>query len=68
MNRKNFVEENIVNNIFQRLCPEITIARKFILTDDANASTNDTSVDGTDRSVTSYRLDMGQINIINKII
>lgn len=67
LNRKNFVEENIVNNIFQRLCPEITIARKFILTDDANASTNDTSVDGTDRSVMSYRLDMGQINIINKI-
>lgn len=67
LNRKNFIEENIVNNIFQRLCPEITIARKFILTDEATVSTHDTSVDGTDRSVMSYRLDMGQINIINKI-
>lgn len=67
ISRRNFIEEKIINNIFQRLCPEITIARKYILNDDVSVTTNDKSVDGSDRSVLSYRLDFSQINIINKI-
>ncbi len=67
LSRKNFIEEKIVNNIFQRLCPEITIARKYILSDDTSVTTNDMGMDGSDRSVLSYRLDSSQINIINKI-
>lgn len=67
ISRKNFIEEKIINNIFQRLCPEITIARKYILSDDVSVTTHDQGVDGSDRSVLSYRLDSSQINIINKI-
>ena len=67
ISRRNFIEEKIINNIFQRLCPEITIARKYILNDDATVSTCDVVLDGTDRSVLAYRLDASQINIVNKI-
>ena len=67
ISRRNFIEEKIINNIFQRLCPEITIARKYILSDDVSVTTHDQGVDGSDRSVLSYRLDSSQINIINKI-
>lgn len=67
ISRRNFIEEKIINNIFQRLCPEITIARKYILSDDVLVTTHDQGVDGSDRSVLSYRLDSSQINIINKI-
>ena len=67
ISRRNHIEEKIVNNIFQRLCPEITIARKFILNNDEQTSTNDQCLDGSDRSVLSYRLDPSQINIVNKI-
>lgn len=67
ISRRNFIEEKIINNIFQRLCPEITIARKYILSDDVSVTTHDKGVDGSDRSVLSYRLDSSQINIINKI-
>lgn len=64
---KNPIKEKFVNNIFQRLCPEITIARKFILNDNASTSTLDSSLDSVDRSIQAYRLDAIQINIINKI-
>lgn len=64
---KNEIKEEIVNNIFQRMCPEITIPRKFILTDDEYAFTNDEALVEMDRSVLSYRLDPSQINIVNKI-
>lgn len=57
----------ILNNIFQRLCPEITIARKFLLDGNETTSTGDEGLDGSERSVVSYRLDASQINIINKI-
>jgi len=64
---RNPIKEEIVNNIFQRLCPEITIARKFILNDYANATTFDSKLGNIDRSIQAYRLDASQINIINKI-
>ena len=67
LNRRNSIKEDSVNKIFQRLCPEITIPRKFILEDNAKTSTSDAGIDGSDRSVLSYRLDNTQINIINKI-
>ena len=67
IDRRNFIEEKILNNIFQRLCPEITIARKFLLDGNETTSTGDEGLDGSERSVVSYRLDASQINIINKI-
>ncbi len=67
LNKKNQIEEESVDKIFQRLCPEITIPRKFILDDSEGASTEDKGIDGSDRSVLSYRLDSSQINIVNKI-
>ena len=45
IDRKNFIEEKIVNCIFQRLCPEITIARKYLLDDNEKTSTNDRLLD-----------------------
>lgn len=67
LNRKNLITEENVDKIFQRLCPEITIPRKYILYDNELTSTSDEGIDGSDRSVLSYRLDISQINIINKI-
>lgn len=67
LNKKNTIDEDSVNKIFQRLCPEITIPRKFILDNNAGTSTMDEGIDGSDRSVLSYRLDSSQINFINKI-
>lgn len=67
LHRKNFIKEEIVNNIFQRLCPEITIARKIVLQNDQSVSVHDTSIDGSERSILSYRLDESQINIVNRI-
>ena len=64
---KNPIKEEIVNNIFQRLCPEITIARKFILNDNESVSTVDLGLNSVDRPVQAYRRDISQINIINKI-
>lgn len=63
----NLVEENVVNNIFQRLCPEITIPRKFILAENSKIEGKDGALSEIDRSVKSYRLDNGQINIVNRI-
>ena len=61
------LEEDIVNNVFQRLCPEITIPRKYILVENDTIVGVDGAVDASDRAVQSYRLDKKQIDIINKI-
>lgn len=61
------ITENLVNNIFQRLCPELTIPRKFILDENASIHAHDGLIRNNDRAVQSYRLDDRQINIINKI-
>ena len=61
------INEKIVNNIFQRLCPEITIPRKFILDDHATISIEEAALSQMDRSVQSYRLDNWQIDIVNRI-
>lgn len=65
--KKNQIKEDDVDKIFQRLCPEITIPKKYILNNDGNTSTIDKGIDGSDRSVLSYRLDISQINIVNNI-
>lgn len=61
------IKEDIVNNVFQRLCPEITIPRKYILDERVTVSGTDGDLDATDRAVQSYRLESKQIDIINKI-
>lgn len=61
------LSEDLVNNVFQRLCPEITIPRKYILNENGALSGIDGDIDTTDRAVQSYRLDNKQIDIINKI-
>ncbi len=61
------LQENQINNVFQRLCPEITIPRKFILDESGAVAGTDGTVNLTDRAVQSYRLDSKQIDIINKI-
>jgi hypothetical protein len=61
------LQEDQVNNVFQRLCPEITIPRKYILGENEVVGGVDGAVDISDRAVQSYRLDGKQINIINKI-
>ncbi len=59
--------EEVVNNIFQRLCPEITIPRKYILNDHAKIFIAESALNQMDRAVQSYRLDNWQIDIVNKI-
>jgi hypothetical protein len=59
--------EKLVNNVFQRLCPEITIPRKYILDENVAIAGIDGTLDTFDRAVQSYRLDTKQIDIINKI-
>ncbi len=61
------LQEDQVNNVFQRLCPEITIPRKYILNENGTVCGTDGALDTTDRAVQSYRLDSKQIDIINKI-
>ena len=61
------ISEEIINNVFQRLCPEITIPRKYILNDHATLSIKDSALTQMDRAVQSYRLDNWQIDIVNKI-
>lgn len=61
------VTEDKVNNIFQRLCPEITIPRKFILDDHVSISIKEAALTQIDRAVQSYRLDTWQIDIVNRI-
>jgi len=61
------LQEDQVNNVFQRICPEITIPRKYILDENGTVAGADGTVDLIDRAVQSYRLDNKQIDIINKI-
>ena len=61
------LQEDHINNVFQRLCPEITIPRKYILDESGTVSGTDGALDSTDKAVQSYRLDSKQIDIINKI-
>ena len=61
------LQEDLVNNVFQRLCPELTIPRKYILDENGAVAGADGVVDTSDRAVQSYRLDSKQIDIINKI-
>lgn len=61
------LQEDQINNVFQRLCPEITIPRKFILDENGAVGGTDGTFNSTDRAVQSYRLDNKQIDIINKI-
>lgn len=61
------LQEGQINNVFQRLCPEITIPRKYILDEIAAVGGVDGEVNVSDRAVQSYRLDSKQIDIINKI-
>ncbi|KJS75650.1 MAG: hypothetical protein JL56_07505 [Desulfotomaculum sp. BICA1-6] len=61
------LQEDLVNNVFQRLCPEITIPRKYILEEHDTVVGVDGKLVTSDRAVQSYRLDSKQIDIINKI-
>ena len=63
----NVIEEDVINNIFQRLCPEITIPRKYIIDEFAKIDARDAQLSKMDRSVMSYRLDNWQIDVINRI-
>jgi len=65
--KKKIADEDVINSIFQRLCPEITIPRKFFLDEYQKVSGIDGQVTNEDRSVRSYRLDESQINYINRI-
>ena len=59
--------EDDVNYIFQRLCPEITIPRKYILNEVSTVTINEDVLREMDRAVQSYRLDNWQIDIVNRI-
>lgn len=61
------LREELVNNVFQRLCPEITIPRKYILDEYGTVTGEDGTLDATDRALQSYRLDSKQIDIVNRI-
>ena len=61
------ITEDRINNIFQRLCPEITIPRKYILDDHSSIPINEAALTQIDRAVQSYRLDAWQIDIVNRI-
>ncbi len=67
LQNKECIREEYINNVFQRLCPEITIPRKFTLDDHESISIKDDVVSQIDRAVQSYRLDKWQIDIINRI-
>lgn len=61
------IAENDVNNIFQRLCPEITIPRKYFLNENQTVYGVDGNVTEGDASVRAYRLHPSQVNYINRI-
>lgn len=67
LTKANEISEEIINNIFQRLCPEITIPRKYILDEFTKEDIVDSKVINNDRAVLSYRLDKWQIDVINRI-
>lgn len=59
--------DNIYNSVFQRLCPEITIPRKIVLSDSRTVRLLDSQIKNDDRAILSYRLDTKQIDIVNRI-
>ena len=61
------LQEDQINIVFQRLCPEITIPHKYMLHEDETVEGVDEDINTSDRAVQSYRLDKKQIDIINKI-
>jgi len=61
------LQEVSVNYVFQRLCPEITIPRKYMLDENQTVEGSNGVMDTFDRAVQSYRLDKKQIDIVNKI-
>ena len=61
------LQENLINSVFQRLCPEITIPQKYILDEHGTVEGTDAQIAVSDRAVQSYRLDKKQIDLINKI-
>lgn len=63
----NQIEESVINNIFQRLCPEITIPRKFVKDEYGIVAGKDAQIHSMDRAVLSYRLDTWQIDVVNRI-
>lgn len=67
LNYSNEIVEDVINNVFQRLCPEITIPKKFILDEFSSINGVDALVNHADRAVQSYRLDKWQIDVINRI-
>lgn len=67
LNPAEIIEEEQINNIFQRLCPEITIPRKYIIDEHTSIAITESELSLLDRSVQSYRLDKWQIDIVNRI-
>lgn len=61
------LQENLINNIFQRLCPEIIIPHKYTLNEYDKVDGIDGKLNNSDRAVQSYRLDNRQIDLVNKI-
>lgn len=67
INVEDTIREDDVNNIFHRLCPEITIPRKFVNNDHSHIAIKESILTSMDRAVLSYRLDNWQIDIVNRI-
>ena len=61
------LREELVNNVFQRLCPELTIPRVVFLDETASIQARDGELTSRDRAVQSYRLDNQQINLVNRL-
>ena len=61
------LQEEDVNHVFQRFCPEIIIPQKYISDDKRDMVIKDGILDLQDRAVRAYRLDDWQINTINRI-
>lgn len=61
------LREELVNNVFQRLCPELTIPRAVLLEENDSVQAKDGDLTPRDRAVQSYRLDNQQINLVNRL-
>ena len=61
------LREEDINHVFQRLCPELTIPKKYILDENERIHIEDGRIGAHDRAVQAYRLDNWQINTVNRI-
>ena len=61
------LREEDINHVFQRLCPELTIPKKYILGENESVHIEDGRIEAHDRAVQAYRLDNWQINTVNRI-